>query len=84
MACAQVSRALPGIATILGWLSCDHLAPVVEGDVLQTQVTVIDKTSTNSGDGICTLHAETFADRNDGAGDASTKVLDWRFSVLMC
>ena len=84
MACAQVSRALPGIATILGWLSCDHLAPVIEGDVLQTQVTVVDKMLTSTGDGICTLHAETFADRNDGGDHATTKVLDWRFSVLMC
>lgn len=84
LACAQISRSLPGIATIVGWQSCDHLAPVVEHDVLQTRVRVLEKNPFDSGGGLCALHAETFAIKQNDPDGAITKVLDWRFSALMC
>ena len=34
LAAAQASRLLPEIVTIVGWHSCEHLAPVHEGDTL--------------------------------------------------
>lgn len=38
---AHATRALPGLVTVLAWLSCDHLAPVFEGDRLCTRVEVL-------------------------------------------
>jgi acyl dehydratase len=42
LAAAQLSRVLPGLAYILGWRSCTHVAPVFEGDVLHSTVTVLN------------------------------------------
>ncbi len=38
IAAAQATRALPRIATFAGWHSCDHLAPVCEGDTLRSEL----------------------------------------------
>ena len=84
MACAQVSRALPGMATIVGWQSCDHLAPVFDGDVLQTRVSVLEAVPIKRGGGLCLLHAETTASRTGGNAESVSNVLDWRFTVLTC
>ena len=40
VAAAHLSRALPGVATIVAWRGCDHLGPVFEGDILATTVEV--------------------------------------------
>lgn len=40
LAASQLSRALPNLVTIAGWHSCDHLAPVHEGDVLRSTIEV--------------------------------------------
>jgi acyl dehydratase len=40
IAAAQASRMLPAIATIVGWHSCEHLAPVYEGDTLRSSLEV--------------------------------------------
>src|SRR4051794_542846 len=40
VAAAQVTRALPGVLTFLGWDSCDHTGPVLEGDTLRSTLTV--------------------------------------------
>ena len=37
---AHATRALPDLATIVAWRSCDHTGPVFEGDVLRTELTV--------------------------------------------
>ncbi len=37
IAAAQATRSLPRIATFVGWHSCDHLAPVHEGDTLRSR-----------------------------------------------
>ena len=36
IAAAQATRALPNLLAILAWHSCDHLAPVREGDTLRS------------------------------------------------
>lgn len=33
---AQITRALPNLLTLIAWENCDHLAPVLEGDLLRT------------------------------------------------
>ena len=38
LAAAHAARALPGLVTILAWHSCDHLAPVFEGDTLRSRL----------------------------------------------
>jgi acyl dehydratase len=42
LAAAQLNRVLPGLAYILGWRSCTHVAPVFENDVLHSTVRVVD------------------------------------------
>ena len=38
LALAQASKLLPNLATVLGWQSCDHTAPVYEGDTLYSEL----------------------------------------------
>ena len=40
IAASHVTRALPNLVTVAGWHSCDHLAPVHEGEVLRSTVEV--------------------------------------------
>ena len=79
MAAAQLTRALPGMLTILGWFRCDHVAPVFEEDVLESQVTIesLLPVDNKQGAGLAVLHVETFACRQD-----RVKVLDWRLAAL--
>jgi acyl dehydratase len=89
LAASQVTRALPGIVTFLGWEGCDHTGPVHEGDTLRSRVIVGG--SVPYADGLhvvdlrCLVRAEP--DRpGDGSGTTSAAdadVLDWRFTVLM-
>lgn len=78
LALAQATRALPNIVTVLGWQSCDHLAPVRENDTL-TNTLRVDRVETLSEGGI--VHLRSIV-HSVGDGE-STDVLDWRFSVLM-
>jgi acyl dehydratase len=83
MAAAQVSRVIPDLVTILGWLHCDHVAPVFEGDILRSQVTLLDSRPVTGGS-IAVLHVETFSERGAEAPEPADdiKVLDWRVAVL--
>ena len=55
-------------------------APVFEGDVLRTEITV-DAIHPLSQGGMVDLHAVVWADRADHSGEE--QVLDWRFIALM-
>jgi len=78
LAAAQASRALPGIVTIVGWHSCDHLAPVREGDTLHSEVEV--EGVQELGDGaLAHLRSRVSASR----GQTREPVLDWRFVALL-
>jgi 2-methylfumaryl-CoA hydratase len=90
LAGAAVSRALPGLVTILGWRSCDHAGPVFEGDALRTEVTVEAVTPlTDRDDGrLVDLQARVWVDRPpedapQGAPTGESLVLDWRFVGLV-
>jgi acyl dehydratase len=89
VAAAQVTRALPGVATFLGWESCHHTGPVSEGDTLRSTVTEEDSTPYLEGLHVVRLRSVVTAESAEsvgepaGAGEPGREVLDWRFSVLM-
>ncbi len=84
MAAAQLSRVLPSMATTLGWYHCNHVAPVFEGDMLSSVVTV-DSVAPVSIGTVAVVHVETFAERGDQAPEQGkdVAVLDWRLAVLL-
>jgi acyl dehydratase len=78
LAAAQVARALPNLVTIVAWQSCDHLAPVREGDTLRSTIE-LEKTEPLASGGLVHLRSHVRADRENGNED----VLDWRFVGVM-
>jgi acyl dehydratase len=78
LAAAQASRALPEIVTIVGWHSCDHLAPVREGDTLHSEIEVESVQELDDG-ALAHLRSRVVASR--GVGE--DPVLDWRFVALL-
>jgi acyl dehydratase len=78
IAFSHVTRALPNLVTVAGWRSCDHLAPVFEGDVLHSVVTV-----ERVHEGLVDLRVETAAARIDAGYDVRDAVLDWRLVGVM-
>jgi acyl dehydratase len=85
MASAQVSRALPNLVTLLAWRSCDHLAPVFEGDRLRTDVEVVASHRLSGDGGLVDLAVRVVADRvSDAVGkEGGHRVLDWKLLALM-
>jgi acyl dehydratase len=81
IALAHATRALPNLVTVAGWRSCDHVAPVFEGDVLRSVITVESCEPLAADAGMLVdLRAETLAERGDGGSEA---VLDWHFVGVM-
>ena len=76
LAQASLARMMPGTATVVGWQSCDHLAPVYEEDVLAFHHTLLDERSVGAGR-LRAVRVEVDADR-DGE---PIPVLDWRTIV---
>jgi acyl dehydratase len=79
LAAAQATRAIPEIATIVGWHSCDHLAPVHEGDTLHSEIELEQLQPLPNGGALAHLRSRVSA---DGEGEP-TQVLDWRFVALV-
>ncbi|WCB95158.1 hypothetical protein DSM104299_03901 [Baekduia alba] len=82
IAAAHVTRALPDLATILAWASCDHLGPTFEGDLLRTRIEVTSVEPRADG-GLLGLRVQTSAQSAGDGDDAATAVLDWRLVALM-
>ncbi len=79
MAAAQLSRALPNLLTIAAWRKCDHLAPVYEGDILRSVITIGEKFPLVRGGGLVDIGVEVFAQQSDSAAtEAEARVLDWQ------
>jgi acyl dehydratase len=78
LALAQVTRALPTIATVTGWRSCDHIGPVREGDTLRSTVEVEQVEPLPAGGGLAHLRSRVTAD-----GEPARDVLDWRFAAVL-
>ena len=77
IAAAHAARALPALATIVAWRSCEHSAPVFEADVLSTEVAVGATSQSEHGATLADLRATVHADR--GTGEPPEQVLDWAF-----
>ena len=80
MCFAQITRALPNLLTMLAWESCDHVAPVVEGDRLRTAFKITDAQPVDAKQGggyLLRIEAECFAAR--GNPEEENRVLDWKF-----
>lgn len=84
LAGAAVSRALPGLATILAWRSCDHAGPVFEGDLLRTEVAVEAVTPLGDGSGgaLADLQARVLVEPTDEEAGEQL-VLDWHLVALV-
>ncbi|WP_280418397.1 MaoC family dehydratase [Nocardia carnea] len=74
----QAARALPNLVTVLGWQSCDHTAPVAEGDTLTSDL-YVEGTSILPTGGTLDLRSVVFSHRRDAPPQ---QVLDWRFTAL--
>jgi acyl dehydratase len=73
LAQASLDRRLGGLATVLGWHSCNHTAPVFEEDILSCTHTLLAQEP--AGNGSCrAIHTEVQAHRADAD---PVKVLDW-------
>ena len=79
LALAQATRLLPNLATVLGWQSCDHTAPVHEGDTLYSELHIDSAEPTDNG-GVLGLRSLVYAVSN--SHDEPRQVLDWRFTAL--
>ncbi len=78
VAAAAAATALPGLATIVAWRSCEHSAPVFEGDVLSVEVELVERRPLEGLSAtLADLRAVVHADR--GSGEAVEQVLDWCF-----
>jgi acyl dehydratase len=78
LALTQAARALPSLVTVAGWHSCDHLAPVHEGDTLHSTIEV-ESLAPRAGGAVAELRSRVFS---TPAPDAE-QVLDWRFVALL-
>jgi acyl dehydratase len=74
LALTQAVRALPSLVTVIGWHSCDHLAPVHEGDTLHSTIEV-ESLAPRPGGAVTELRSRVFS--------GSQQVLDWRFVALL-
>jgi 2-methylfumaryl-CoA hydratase len=79
LAQASLVRMFPSVITVLGWRSCDHLAPVFENETLRHEANVRDVYPTAQGT-IVGMRCRSFAHRGS---DESTQVLDWQPVVLV-
>jgi acyl dehydratase len=76
IAAAHATRAIPAIATIVAWRSCEHLGPVFEGDVLRTELGVEGV----SPGGVVELRARVSSLRPPAE---PAPVLDWSFVAVV-
>ena len=85
IASAQLTRALPNLLTFVGWRSCDHTAPVFEGDVLRSEFEIEAAHPCSGGGGLVEVRAQVFAERAVPKPDADgeDQVLDWRAIAVM-
>jgi acyl dehydratase len=76
----QAVRALPGMVTVVGWHSCDHVGPVREGDTLTSTIEVERTDQPAAGGTLAHLRSRVRASRPD---TPAADVLDWRFVALL-
>lgn len=79
LAMSQATRAIPNLVTVVAWHSCDHLAPVREGDTLHSTLELERVEPLPAGGGLLHLRSRVQAIREGASHD----VLDWRFVGVM-
>jgi acyl dehydratase len=82
IALSQACRALPTLLTVLGWHSCEHLAPVHESDQLSSTID-IERVEALGRSGHV-VHLRSRVTRRDPDDGSESLVLDWRFVALSC
>jgi acyl dehydratase len=82
LAASQASRLLPEIVTIVGWHSCEHLAPVGEGDTIYTELELERIEPLDGRRALAHLRARVQA-RPEPQGALAVDVLDWRFVAVV-
>lgn len=82
LAQASLSRACPGLVTVLGWRSCDHVAPVFENDVLDFEVTTLDRLDLDPHRALVGFRVRATA-RRHAIDDDPLTVLDWKPVALV-
>jgi acyl dehydratase len=75
LACAQATRLLPNMVCVLAWHSCDHLAPVCEGDTLQSTLELETVEPLSQAGRIAHLRSRVYSQNE--------QVLDWRFVAVV-
>jgi acyl dehydratase len=75
IAFAHLLRALPEVVAVVGWRGCDHLAPVHEGDMLTSTVSVEHVQPWAHDLCLAQLHVIVHS--------GATDVLDWRLTVIL-
>ena len=76
IAAAHLTRALPDLATILAWESCEHLGPTFEGDRLHSRMRITGL----EPPGLVHLEVRTSA---TSRGEPDRDVLEWSLVGLM-
>ncbi len=80
LALAQATRAIPNLLTVLAWQSCDHTAPVHEGDLLSSVLEVERVRPLAQGGAY--LHLRSRVTAADPETGEENQVLDWRFTAV--
>ena len=82
LAFAQLVRAFPNALNLVAWQGCDHLGPVLEQDLIRSEVKVISALPVETGGRLVTVDIASYARRPNDAGDYEEKpVLDWRLVI---
>lgn len=81
LAFSQLTRAMPNLMTLLAWQGCDHLGPVLEEDIIRSEVEVAAIRPGPVGGSIMDLRMLSYAKRRQGDGYQELAVLDWRLVV---
>jgi acyl dehydratase len=82
IAAAHLTRALPNLVTVVAWRSCDHVGPVFEGDVLNSEI-VIETVGRMASGALVEIRVTTSARRAHELEQAPAAVLDWRLVGVM-
>lgn len=80
IAFAHVTRALPNLITILGWESVDHTGPVLEGDRLRSELSILEVKPTSVG-GMVKLFVRSYSSGDEDRAEEAP-VLDWTLWAL--
>ncbi|WP_368680290.1 MaoC family dehydratase (plasmid) [Rhodococcus opacus] len=81
LAAAQLSKTLHGLVAIIGWQSCDHLAPVYENDTVFSTIEVESVEPLSNGGRLVNLRSIVHKLQPDGRDPVD--VLDWRVVGVM-